>query len=137
MANPIVFISHNRVREGQLGGLMRFMAEGTKVLEAEKPRTVVFLAYLDDAQAELTIVHAFADAGSMDAHMEGVVERSAASSEFIESRGFEIYGRPSEAVRQMMAGAAARAGIELKIHPELVGGFLRAQAGARQAMAND
>jgi hypothetical protein len=128
MAGPIVFISHNRVREGQLGGLRRFMAEGTKVLEAEKPRTVVFLAYLDDTEAELTIVHAFADADSMDAHMEGVVERSAASFDFIESRGFEIYGRPSAVVRQMMADGAAAAGIELKIHPEYVNGFLRVQA---------
>ena len=137
MANPIVFISHSRVREGQLSGLKRFMAEGTKLLEAGKPRTLVFLAYLDETESELTIVHAFADAESMDAHMEGVIERSAAASEFIESRGFEIYGRPSEPVRRMMAGAAAQAGIELKIHPELVGGFLRVQAGARQAMAND
>jgi hypothetical protein len=137
MAQPIVFISHNRVREGQLSGLKRFMPEGTQALDAAKPRTLMFLAYLDDAQSEFTVVHAFADAASMDEHMEGVVERVAASSEFIESRGFEIYGRPSEAVRQMMAGAAARAGTELKIHPELMGGFVRLQAGARQSMVND
>jgi hypothetical protein len=137
MTSPIVFISHSRVREGQLSGLKRFMAEGTKLLDAAKPRTLVFLAYLDETESELTIVHAFADAESMDAHMEGVVERSAAASEFIESRGFEIYGRPSEPVRQMMAGAAVQAGTDLKMHPKLVGGFLRAQAGARQTMVND
>ena len=137
MTSPIVFISHSRVREGQLSGLKRFMAEGTKLLDAAKPRTLVFLAYLDETESELTIVHAFADAESMDAHMEGVVARSAAASEFIESRGFEIYGRPSEPVRQMMAGAAVQAGTDLKMHPKLVGGFLRAQAGARQTMVND
>jgi len=131
MANPIVFISHNRVRAGQVAGLEQFMVEGTKLLEAEKPRTVVFLAYLDDAETELTIVHAFADADSMDAHMEGVVERSAAADKFIESRGFEVYGRPSEAVRQMLAGGAAAAGIEMTVHPELVSGFIRAAAGGK------
>ncbi|HYN70508.1 MAG TPA: hypothetical protein VEX41_09900, partial [Candidatus Eisenbacteria bacterium] len=96
-------------------------------LEAEKPRTLVFLTYLDPTESELTIVHAFADAESMDAHMEGVVERSTAAFEFIESRAFEIYGRPSPAALEMMRGAAARAAIELKIHPEFVGGFLRPQ----------
>lgn len=131
MANPIVFISHNRVREGQLSRLRRLMAEGTPALEAEKPRTLAFLAYLDKGESELTIIHAFADGTAMDAHMEGVVERSAASFEFIESRGFEIYGRPSGAVLQMMAAAAGAAGIELKVHPEFVDGFLRARVGGR------
>jgi hypothetical protein len=137
MAEPIVFISHSRVRDGQLSGLKRFMAEGTGALEADKPRTLAFLAYLDEAQSELTIVHAFADAASMDAHMEGVAERSAAAYEFIESRGFEIYGRPTEGVLEMMGGAAARAGIELKVHPHFAAGFLRVQPEAREAMAHD
>jgi hypothetical protein len=107
------------------------MVEGTEVLATEKPGTAVFLAYLDETETDLTIVHAFADADSMDAHMEGVVERSAAAAEFIESRGFEVYGRPSDAVRQMLAGAAAGAGIELKMHSELVSGFIRAVAGGK------
>lgn len=131
MATPIVFISRSRVREGKLDALRSFMEQGTRALDAEKPGTLVFLAYLDQAESDLTIVHTFADADSMNAHMEGVVERSTAASEFIESRAFEIYGQPSPAVLDMMAGAAARAGIELVIHPEYVGGFLRAsQFGA-------
>lgn len=127
MATPIVFISHSRVRDGQLTGLKHFMAQGTKDLEADKPRTLVFLAYLNETETELTIIHAFADAASMDAHLEGVAERSAAAYEFIESLGFEIYGRPSPQALEMMGGAATRAGIELTIHPEFADGFLRAK----------
>ena len=131
MAEPIVFISRSRVLEGKLDGLRRFMEPGIAALEAEKPGTLLFVQYLDPTGFELTIIHAWADAAAMDAHMEGVAERSAAAYEFIESRAFEIYGQPSDAVRQMMEGAAARAGIELKVHPEFVGGWMRLQAGGK------
>jgi len=32
------------------------------MLQAEKPRTLVFLAYLDESIGQLTVIHVFADA---------------------------------------------------------------------------
>jgi hypothetical protein len=119
-----VFISHFAVREGALEGLRVFAEEGAAQLHEGKPGTVAFLMYLDDEEKELTIVHTFPDADAMDRHFERSDERSAASFEFIDPRGFEIYGRPSDAALSTLQEAAA-AGPPLTLQPQLFRGFLR------------
>ncbi len=128
MSEPVVFISHFVVREGALEGLRRFADEGEAGLRVGKPRTVAFLMYLDEENRELTIVHTFPDADAMDRHFEGSDERSAASFEFLEPRGFEIYGRPSEAALATLQ-QAAESGLPLTLRPQLLRGFLRLQPG--------
>jgi hypothetical protein len=125
MSGPIVFISHFRVREGKLDSLRRSVPEATKLLEAGKPRTSVFLAYLDQDGTRATFVHAFADAESMDLHFEGAEARAKASYELIEPDGWEIYGRPSRAALEAMRAAATSAGVSLTVQPEHAGGFMR------------
>ena len=46
---PIVFISRSRIRPGKLDGLRSFLATGVAALEVAKPRTVAFLAYVDES----------------------------------------------------------------------------------------
>ena len=48
MTDPIVFISHSRVKEGMLGALEEFTREMFPVLEAEKPGTLLHVGYVDD-----------------------------------------------------------------------------------------
>ena len=124
MSEPVVFISRFAVREGALEGLRRFAEEGTSRLLEEKPGTVAFLMYLDHEGSALTIVHTFPDADAMDRHFEGSDERSAASFEFLEPRGFEIYGKPSDGALATLE-QAAEAGLPLTVLPELLHGFLR------------
>ena len=82
---PIVFISESRVLPGKAEGLRAFLEQGSKQLEAVKPQTLGFLAYLDETAMTLTIVHVFADAAGFDAHVAGADRRSAAAEEFIEA----------------------------------------------------
>lgn len=125
MSEPIVFISHSRVRDGKLDGLRGYLALGAPALEADKPLTLAFLPYLNADQTELAIVHVFADAHALDVHVEGVMERSAAADEFIETLGYEIYGRPSPEVTEMLSEGAARAGVSFRHDPDALSGFLR------------
>lgn len=129
MPQPVVFISHFRVKEGKLDDFRRRSEENTRSLEQEKPATVAFLAYLSDDRTQLSIVHVFPDAASMDAHVEGAEERAAAAYEFIEPAGWDIYGRPSDGVLEMMRRSAASAGVPLVHHPDHLTGFLRMRAG--------
>jgi hypothetical protein len=87
VSQPIVFISHFRVREGKMDGLRRIAEDVTRSLEIDKPRTIAFLSYLDAAGTNVTFVHAFADAASMDLHFEGADDRSQAAYEFLEPDG--------------------------------------------------
>ena len=126
MRDPIVFISRNRVLPGRLEGLVDFLADGAPAIEADKPRTLAFLPYLDDARERLTIVHVFADAAAFDLHLGGADDRSAAAYEFIAPEGFEIYGPASDAAVAMFRAAAESGALSLTLAPELPAGFLRA-----------
>ena len=129
MSQPIVFVSHFRVKEGKLEGARRPWQEASRRLEEEKPRTLVFLGYLDRDGTHVTMVHVFADADSMDLHVEGAGERSTAAYEFVEPEGFEIYGTPSDRVLEMLRREAATAGVTLTHQPENLVGFLRVKSG--------
>jgi hypothetical protein len=90
----------------------------------EKPRTLLLLGYIDAGGSNVTFVHAFADAESMDLHIEGAAERSKATSEFMEPDGWEIYGAPSDGALGMLRGAAEASGVPLRVQPRYVDGFL-------------
>ncbi len=125
MSEPVVFISHFDVKEGSLDDLKRLSTDVIERLREGKPRTVLFLSYLDEQGTEISFLHAFPDADSMDAHFEGVEERVAAAYQYLVPRGWEIYGRPSEAALESMRQSAATAGVTLKVLPDHLGGFLR------------
>jgi len=129
MAEPIVFISHFKVKAGKLEGFKRAFQETIKLLEAEKPRTLAQIAYVNDSGTQLTIIHLFGDADAMDIHFQGAEQRSNAAYEFIEPDGFEIYGTPSNQVVTSMRGEAAVAGVSLNIQPTHLAGFIRPMVG--------
>lgn len=88
---------------------------------------MLFIAYVDDEGAEVSFLHAFPDAESMDLHFEGADERAKAAYQYLEPRGWEIYGRPSDGAMGSMREAATGTGVPLTVLPDHLGGFLRLQ----------
>ena len=125
MTEPVVFLSHFKVREGKLDELKRLVGEVERSLREDKPRTAAWLVYLDEDGTKVSFVHCFPDADSMDLHFEGSDERTAAVYEFVEPAGFEIYGTSSEQALQTMREAATGSGVSLRVQPGSLGGFLR------------
>ena len=125
MPGPIVFISHNSVKEGMLGGFRDAFGQVAQALDAEKPGTVVFLAFASDDGSEISVVHVFPDADAMGQHLQGVQERMGTAVEFIQTRGYEIYGAPSEPVLEAMRGFADAEGVPLHVRSDHVGCYLR------------
>jgi quinol monooxygenase YgiN len=95
MSEPIVFISHFKVREGKLEGLRQYTQMMVEHIQADKPGTVAYLQYLNEEETELSIVHVFPDAEAYDRHLEGVGERAKGAFEFIEPIRRELYGMPN------------------------------------------
>jgi hypothetical protein len=129
MSEPVVFISHFKVKEGKVDELKRLAGEVERSLREDKPRTAAWLVYLDEDGTRVSFVHCFPDARSMDLHFEGSDERTAAVYEFVEPDGFEIYGSPSDQALDTMRRAAAGSGVSLSVQPGHLGGFLRIEAG--------
>jgi len=129
MPEPVAFISRFRVKEGRLDGFRELQDRATAALQVEKPRTLVFLTYLNGEEARVAFIHAFADADAMDLHFEGAQERAGRAYEVLEAEGWEVYGSPSEKVLNALRGAADNFGVPLTVYQDYVGGFLRANAG--------
>jgi hypothetical protein len=128
VAEPVFFVSHFRIKEGQLDVVRQMMGESMARLQAEKPRTVLFLSYLEAEVGTISFLHAFADAESMDLHFVGADERSRAAYQYLEPLGWELYGNPSSAALENLGKAAASAGVPLTRHPKYLGGFLRLES---------
>lgn len=124
MSNPIIFISHQRIKEGKLEDYKKYYLQVASMTEATKPGTAAHLAYLNDEGTKVSIVHIFSDAESMELHMKGVDELAKKAYQYIEIESFEIYGRPSDKVLAGMMQIAG-AGVTLDIKPQSVGGYIR------------
>jgi len=122
---PVVFISRFRIKPGASDRLRAMMRDSTPQLEAAKPRTALFLAYVDEASEQVSFLHAFADARAMDLHFEGSEARARTAYEVIEPLGWEVYGTPSPEALETLRQAADSAGVSLTVYPEYVAGFLR------------
>jgi quinol monooxygenase YgiN len=125
MPGPIVFISHNDVKGGKLEGFRDAFAAVAEAMDAEKPGTVVFLAFAADDGSEVSVVHVFPDADAMGQHLQGVRERMGKAVEFIQTKGYEIYGAPSGPVLEAMRGFADAEGVPLHVRSDHIGGYLR------------
>ena len=128
MTDPIVFISRNRVNEGMFDDFRKHYRDSIPPIEAEKPGTLVQLAYVNEDATEVTIVRIFPSAEAMDLQLQGADERSKAAYKFIEPASVEIYGTPNNYAMEMMKKIAG-SGIDVSVNPQFIGGFIRPKSG--------
>jgi len=128
MSEAIVFISNQRIKEGKLDAYTQYYRQAAELTEANKPGTVAYLAYASEDGTAVSIVHIFPDAESMELHMQGVGELAEKAFDFMEIVSFEIYGRPSDGLLEMMMRIAGT-GVTLSVKPQPVGGYIRLKSG--------
>ena len=128
MSNPIVYISHNRVKPGKLDDFGRMYREAVKTFEANKPGTLVHISYANEDHTEVTIIHLFPDADAFDRHLQGVSENAKRAFEFIESDRLELDGTPNPGVVELIRRVASP-GAVLSVYPQHLGGYIRMKAG--------
>lgn len=124
MSDPIVFISRNRIKEGKVADFRKHYSDSVPLTEANKPGTLVQLAYESEDATQVDIIRVFPDADGMDRQLQGADERSKRTYEFIEPTSVEIYGRPSAFALEVMKRVAG-SGIEVSIKPQFIGGYIR------------
>ena len=124
MSGPDRVHSHQRVKPGRFQEFATFFAEGSKAIEADKPGTIVFLAFADADREETRIVHVFPDAEAMDQHLRGADERSAQAYQFLEPLEIDVYGSPSPGAVAEIEALAGR-GVNVTLMIESIGGYVR------------
>ena len=122
MSEPIVFISHFKVKEGKLNDLKQFNQKVTEQIKANKPGTVAFLHYLNEEGTEFSVIHVFPDADAFDRHSEGAGERAKVALEHIVQTRREIYGKPSDQALAMLRPADG-SGIAFHVMSQPIDGY--------------
>ncbi len=124
MSEPIVFISRNKFKEGKTDEFRKHDGDSIPITMADKPRTIVQLAYENEQATEFTIVRLFPNADALDQQIQGADERSKKTYEFIEPIGIEIFGAPNSATLDKMKKIAGSA-VLVSISPHFIDGFIR------------
>ena len=57
MGEPIMFVSHFRMKEGKLEAFKEHSRHASRRSEADKSRTRALLPYIDDQARKVTITH--------------------------------------------------------------------------------
>ena len=102
MSEPIVFLSHLKIKDGKLEAFKQASREIFEMMEASKPGTLVHLGFVNEDGTNISFIHVYPIAEAMDDHMGGVEDRATKALEFLDTIGCEIYGAPSGQVMQMM-----------------------------------
>jgi hypothetical protein len=128
MSRPFIFVATNKVREGKLEAEKRRVPGWVQFIHDNEPRTIGFHEYRSEDGTEVEYIQIHPDTDSFEHHMRVLAELSDLSyKETLEgTTNIRIYGRPTEAILEMLKSAAG-AGVPVTIFPEHFGGFTRLQ----------
>lgn len=85
MSDNVIYLDRFRLREGVLSKFERYATELTEFVEANVPGVTSFGFYLDEDAAEGTAVFVFADAESLDLHLDLASSRFQEGADLLES----------------------------------------------------
>ena len=124
MSEPIVFISRNKIKNGRAGEFKKHYRDSIPRTNADKPDTLVQLAYENKDATEVIVVRLFPNAEALDLQIQGAGERSKKTYEFIQPVSIEIFGTPIPSTVEIMKKIAG-SGVIVSITPHFSGGFIR------------
>ena len=126
MANPIVYISRNRVKEGMLDNFRIHYLDSIPSVELGKSGSFIQLAYVNEDANEIDIIRVFPDVESMEFQLMGIDEHSKIPCQFLETTRIEIYGATSNHTIDKMRKVAG-SNIEVRVNPQFIDGFIRSR----------
>jgi hypothetical protein len=126
MPGPLIFVGTNRLKEGALETERRCVPELVEFVEREEPRVIAFREYLSEAGDEVTVVQIHPDAASLETHLRVIADHARRAYEETLDRTvrIQVFGELPDAVADALREQASE-GVDIAIHSELLGGFLR------------
>ena len=129
MSEPFIFIGTHTISEGKLEDFKKSCGQLVEVVEANEPRLIAFHLYVNEDGTEVTVVQVHPDADSMLFHMQVAREHisEAYQSVLEKTKRIDVYGKPSDAVLEMIRQLAG-SGVPLSVKAHHLGGFTRSSA---------
>ena len=125
MSEPLVFVDTSEVREGKLEELKTVIKDLAEFVRVNEPRPILYNVYLSEDGTRMTVIQAHPDSASMQYHMKLAGPVFTRFVELIKMSSMDVYGAPSDELREQMRQKALMLGAGgLTVH-ELAGGFER------------
>lgn len=123
MQEPIIFIAHQKIKQGKTEEYKKYYQEVADWMEVNKPRTAAHLAYVSEDGVDASVVHIFPDVEAMEEHMQNLGDLGMKAFTLMEIVGFDVYGTPSKMVLDSMLKMIP--GARVMINPQPAGGYIR------------
>lgn len=109
MSQPLIFISTNRLKEGQREAYQQWLADFIPFCEEREPDLQAFYVYFDDDGEHVTGVQVHANPQSMLTHMAVTREHiSAGYADYLEeTESIQVFGEPTDEMLAMMEQIAS------------------------------
>jgi quinol monooxygenase YgiN len=127
MPEPIIFIAHQKIKQGKTEEYKEYYKEVADWTEANKPQTSAHIAYVSEDGTEASVVHIFPDVEAMEKHMQNLGELGMKAFMLMEIVGFDVYGTPSKMVLDSMLKMIP--GAKVTMRPQPAGGYIRLKSG--------
>lgn len=102
MSEPIVYIDRSTVRPARAAELKAAMAELVEFVADREPQLLSYGFFLDEDDTQMTVVAVHPDSASIELHMEVGGPKFREFADLIDLQGIEVYGEPSERVRELL-----------------------------------
>ncbi|MBM3126582.1 MAG: hypothetical protein FJZ87_16180 [Chloroflexi bacterium] len=123
MSEPIIFVAHQKVKQGKAEEYKKVYQEVGEWMEANKPQTAAHIAYISEDGTEASVVHIFPDNEAMEKHMQNLGDVGVKAFTLMEIVGFDVYGTPSKMVLDSMLRMIPGAKVTMKTRS--AGGYIR------------
>lgn len=127
MSEPIIFIAHQKIKQGKTQEYKKYYQEVAEWMEANKPQTAAHIAYVSEDGMEASVVHIFPDVEAMEKHMQDLGDLGMKAFTLMEIVGFDVYGTPNKMVLDSMLKMIPEAKVTRR--PQPAGGYIRLKSG--------
>jgi hypothetical protein len=131
MAEPVVYVTTWRIKDGKFEAYRRFYAELVRVVHENEPQVPAFLAFANHDLTEITNVHVYPDGATLDHHMAVLGEQLRILPDdltnvlsYLEPIRVEVFGTPGGAAAEMDRGLR-ESGVPWTARERYLGGFTR------------
>lgn len=123
--DPIIFVDSSDIREGKLEELKVGLKELVDFVETNESRPIAYDVFLDEESERMTVVQVHPDSESMEYHMKTAASAFPKFVELLKLSTMDIYGRPSEALLELIRQKVELLGdATIRVH-DLHAGFFR------------
>ena len=115
MSEPIVYIDRSVIRNPDVAGLRKAVADLTRFVRDREPQLVFYGFEIDEGTSTMRVVAVHPDSESLETHLGVGGPEFRKVGAFIDLQQIDLFGRPGSAVLEQVRQKAAMLGTDAQV----------------------